>query len=1217
MAKKSAKLKKNNKMDNFNSIRLKIASPEEILRWSYGEIIKPETINYRTQRPEKDGLFSERIFGPTKDYECYCGKYKKVRYKGIKCDKCGVEVTRASVRRERMGHISLAAPVAHIWFLRSVPSRIGLAINVPVSKLEKVVYYAAFIVISVDEEHRKAALEEIDRELKSRRRMEDEIKDELEVAAEQIRQTLKDLRPGMVLSEAEYHSLSRRFGNVFVSMSGAEGVRKVLEDVDIAKEIKAIEKEFEKTEDTNRRQHLSRRLKFFTAMQKSGVRPEWMIMTELPVLPPDLRPMVALDGGRYATSDLNDLYRRVINRNNRLKKLLELNAPDIIVVNEKRMLQEAVDALIDNTARMGRAQLTSRRRPLRSLADMLKGKQGRFRQNLLGKRVDYSGRSVIVVGPKLRYDECGLPKKMALELFKPFVISKILERGLAHNIKNANRLIEFGPAEVWEILEEVIKNRHVLLNRAPTLHRLGIQAFKPNLIEDLTVQIPPLVCSGFNADFDGDQMAVHLPLTEEAQKEADSLMLASKNILKPSSGNLVPGPWNDIVLGLFYLTEEEKDAQGAGKTFGSKDEAKIAYEFGGVGLRAPIKIGKELETTVGRLIFNEAVPDDFGYVNHALTKKALNQFFADVVDKYGFASTNEILDKISQFGFQYATASGITWSMSDLKTPSEKRAILEEAHKKVDTVDEQHQGGLLTDEERRARIIEIWNDAKSRVEKVVSTTLDPNNSVYKIISSGARGSWEQINQMMGMRGLVKNPKGETIDLPITSSYKEGFTPLQYFNSVHGNRKGLVDTALKTAEAGYLTRRMIDVAQDVIIREEDCGTKEGIEMKREDGNEFGHKFSDRIFSRTLLEDVKSGRKTIAKAGEVITMKLAEEIENSDAESVKIRSVLTCKTLYGVCAKCYGLDLGDNQPIKVGEAVGIVAAQSIGEPGTQLTLRTTHSGGVARADITSGLPRVEELFEVRTPKGKAVLAGFDAVADSIEEKGSTRVVRLKALGGKSKKEKTVEYQFPRIILLNVETGQTIEKGTAISEGSLDLKELYTLRGKEAVYRYIIQEVQRIYLSEGAGINNKHIEVIIKQMFGRVKIADSGDSEFVTGEVVDKSKFFETNRELKKAGKIPARAEELLLGITKSALTSEGFLAAASFQETARVLVAAASEGKVDGLRGLKENVIIGRLLPIGTTYRKEFPLEEEALAEEEAPKVSEEISSEPILEKLTED
>jgi len=1210
-------------MENFDAIKLKIASPEQIKRWSYGEVIKPETINYRTQRPEKDGLFSERIFGPTKDYECYCGKYKKVRYKGVKCDKCGVEVTRAAVRRERMGHINLAAPVAHIWFMRSVPSRIGLAINVPVSKLEKVVYYAAFIVVSVDDEARKAAVAEIDRELKSRKKMEGEQKDELETGAEAARQSIKDLRVGMVLSEVEFHNLSRRFGDVFKAMQGAEGIRKVLESVEFDKEIAATERDLTKTDDLNRRQHLSRRLKFFTAMKRSDIRPEWMIMTALPILPPDLRPMVALDGGRYATSDLNDLYRRVINRNNRLKKLLELKAPEIIVVNEKRMLQEAVDALIDNTARMGRAQLTSRRRPLRSLADMLKGKQGRFRQNLLGKRVDYSGRSVIAVGPRLKYDECGLPKKMALELFKPFVIGKILERGLAHNVKNANRLIESGPAEVWEILEEVIQNRFVLLNRAPTLHRLGIQAFKPMLIEDLTIQIPPLVCSGFNADFDGDQMAVHLPLTEEGQKEAGSLMLSSNNILKPASGTPVPGPWNDVVLGSFYLTEEEGDAPGAGKMFSDEVEALLSYESGFTDLRAPIKIGKDFGTTCGRIIFNRALPDDFEYVNYAVTKKVLNQIFSKIIDQYGFARTNDILDAISQLGFQYSTISGITWSSSDLTVPPEKYKILEDSHKEVEKIDDQYQEGLLTYEERRARVIEVWNIAKAQIEKLVSTALDPKNPVHKIVSSGARGSWEQLNQMMGMRGLVKNPQGETIDLPVTSCYKEGFTPLQYFISVHGNRKGLVDTALKTAEAGYLTRRMIDVAQDVIVREDDCRTKEGLEVKREDGGEFGHKFSDRLFSRTPLEDIKEGNTVFVKAGDQINLKVAQAIEASSIKSVKVRSPLTCKTLYGVCTKCYGLDLGTNTPIKIGEAVGIVAAQSIGEPGTQLTLRTTHSGGAARADITSGLPRVEELFEVRTPKGKAILAEFEAVVDSIEEKGNARIVRLKAIGGKAKKDRVVEYQFPRMVLLNVETGQVVEKGYAISEGSLDLKELYALRGKEAVHRYIVQEVQRIYLSEGAGISNKHIEVVIRQMFGRVRITLSGDSDLVIGEIVDKSRFFEKNRILKKAGKEPARAEEMLLGITKAALTSEGFLSAASFQETARVLVTAASEGKIDGLRGLKENVIIGRLLPIGTTYRNEFPVDEreegveekvETSEEHEAKSASEKDSSEEV--KLTE-
>lgn len=1167
------------------------------MKWSYGEVIKPETINYRTQRPEKDGLFSERIFGPTKDFECYCGKYKKVRYKGVKCDKCGVEVTRAAVRRERMGHIALAAPVAHIWFLKNIPSKIGLAINVPISKLEKVVYYAAFIVTSVDDEARKAALLEIDRELKSRKKMEDESTSELETAAEATRQTIKDLRLGMVLAEGEYYNLSRKFGDVFKAMGGAEGIRKVLEQINLEKEIIAIEKELGKTDDATRRQLYARRLKFFTSMKRANIRPEWMIMTVLPILPPDLRPMVALDGGRYATSDLNDLYRRVINRNNRLKKLIELNAPEIITVNEKRMLQEAVDALIDNTARSGRAQMSARRRPLRSLADMLKGKQGRFRQNLLGKRVDYSGRSVIVVGPRLRYDECGLPKKMALELFKPFVIGKILDRGLAHNVKNANRLIESGPAEVWEILEEVIQDKHVLLNRAPTLHRLGIQAFKPILIEDLTIQIPPLVCSGFNADFDGDQMAVHLPLTEEAQYESKTIMLSSNNILKPASGTPVPGPWNDIVLGAYYLTEEESDAKGAGKIFSSENEALLAYDFEEVSLRAPIKIGKDFQTTCGRIIYNRALPEDFEYVNSAIDKKAISSLFSKIIDKYGFEKANEVLHTISQLGFKYATISGISWGVADLQIPAGKKKVIEDSNTKVGEIEDQYLEGLLTYEEKRARAIDVWAAAKKDIEKMVAAALDPKSSVAKIVASGARGTLEQINQMTGMRGLVKNPQGETIDLPITSCYKEGFTPFQYFNSVHGNRKGLVDTALKTAEAGYLTRRLIDVAQDVVVREHDCGTKDGIEVKRSEGGEYGHKLSSRLFSRTLAADVKDGEKIIAKTGEIVTLKLAQEIEDSKVEVVKIRSPLTCKTLYGVCVKCYGYDLGNNNPARLGEAVGIVAAQSIGEPGTQLTLRTTHSGGVARADITSGLPRIEELFETREPKGKAILAEFEGVVDAIDEKEHLTTVRIKSIVS-GKKERQAEYQFPKNILINVKVGQTVERGDSISVGSLDLKELYVYKGKEAVYKYIVAEVQKIYLSEGAPINNKHIEVIIKQMFGRVRVTSSGESDFVVGDVIDKSKFFEINRALRAGHKEPAKAEEMLLGITKSSLTAEGFLSAASFQETARVLVGAASEGKIDGLRGLKENVIIGRLLPIGTTYRNEFASRAEDHKVEEA-------------------
>ncbi len=1193
-------------MENFNtidSIKLQIASPEKIQEWSYGEVTKAETINYRTQRPEKDGLFSERIFGPSKDYECYCGKYKKVRYKGLVCDKCGVEVTKSSVRRERMGHITLATPIAHIWFLRSLPSRIGLALNVQFSKLEKVIYYAAYIVVSVDEEARRSALSEIDRELKSRKKLEDDMGDELETAAETTRQMIKDLRPGMVLTETEYHSLARRFGDVFKAMRGAEGIRKVLESVDLDREIAATEKELEKTDDANKRQNYARRLKFFTAMKRNGLRPEWMIMTHLPILPPDLRPMVALDGGRYATSDLNDLYRRVINRNNRLKRLLELKAPDIIVVNEKRMLQEAVDALIDNTARAGRAQATARKRSLKSLADMLKGKNGRFRQNLLGKRVDYSGRSVIVVGPRLPYDECGLPKRMALELFKPFVIAKIIERGLAHNVKNANRMIELAPAEVWEILEEVIENKYVLLNRAPTLHRLGIQAFKPNLIEDLTVQIPPLVCSGFNADFDGDQMAVHLPLTEAAQKEAETIMLSSNNLLKPASGSPVPGPWNDIVLGSYYLTELNPEGVGAGKIFSSEKEALLAYEFGETDIQAPIKIGKNKETSCGRIIFNEVLPEGFPEVEVAVNKKVLSNLFSDIINRYGFQIANEALHKISQLGFEYSTKSGVTWSISDLSVPEAKKGIVAEAKKKTEAVEDQYQDGLLTYEEKRARVIDIWTDAGKEVEKAVSASFDKTNPIGKIISSGARGSIVQLNQMIGMRGLVKNSRNETIDLPIVSCYKEGFTPLQYFNSVHGNRKGLVDTALKTAEAGYLTRRMIDVGQDVVVKEEDCGTKEGMEIRRADGGEYGHKFADRLYGRTALKNIASNDRIIVKANEIISAEEASEIEKAtDIQSAWIRSPLNCKTLYGVCTKCYGLDLGENAPIQIGEAVGIVAAQSIGEPGTQLTLRTTHSGGVARADITSGLPRVEELFEVRSPKGKAILCEFEeAIVETIEERGSSKVVKLKSIG-KTKKDKIAEYAFPKNLLLGVQAGDVITKGRAISEGSYDLKELFALKGKDAVSRYIIQEVQRIYLSEGAPISNKHIEVIIRQMFGKVRVTLPGESELVIGEVLDKSRFVEVVRDMKEKGLELPRAEEMLLGITKASLATEGFLSAASFQETARVLVAAASEGKVDLLRGLKENVIIGRLLPIGNTLRKQMEEpQEDQMAETETVEV----------------
>ena len=1161
-----------NNETNFDAIKISVASPENILAWSYGEVTKPETINYRTQRPEKDGLFSERIFGPTKDWECYCGKYKKVRYKGVVCDKCGVEVTRSIVRRERMGHIKLATPVVHPWFLRSVPSKISLALDETLAKLERVTYYAAHIVTSVDDARRKEALDEVKKELKRRKEETSEKADEVEEAAERATNLLKGLRIGLVLDDYDFELL-KRFSHVFSVSSGGEGIRQALNALDLKKETAAIEKEVNTAKDGLRKRKLLRRLKFFRMMEANNTRPEWMVMTVLPILPPDLRPMVALDGGRYATSDLNDLYRRVINRNNRLKKLLELRAPDVIVVNEKRMLQEAVDALIDSSIH-GNAKATGAgRRQLRSLADMLRGKQGRFRQNLLGKRVDYSGRSVIVVGPSLGLDQCGLPKKMALEIFKPFVISGIMQRGLAHNIKTANRLIEQGDPEVWEILEEVIRDRKVLLNRAPTLHRLSVQAFKPILTEGLAIQIHPMVCTAFNADFDGDQMAVHLPLSSEAQAECENIMLSSMNLLKPASGDAVVSPTQDMILGSYYLTRVFPGAKGAGKVFADEEEAEIAYENGVIDLHAPIKIGN-LETTCGRAIFNRAMPEGVEYINDTMTKSALQKLTSRLIYSYDAETMKRVLDKIKSMGFAYATSSGISWGMDDLVVPQEKKSLLENADKKAGLIEEQYQAGLLTNEERRSRIIELWANAVLDIRKIVPKSLKEDSSVYMIIDSGARGSWQQPTQMMGMKGLVVNPKGEEIELPIRTSLKEGHNGLTYFITTHGSRKGLADTALKTAEAGYLTRRLVDVAQDVVVRENDCRTKEGVVINRDEGMDFGHKFSDRLFSRTALEDIKVGRKTVVKSGETIDHEAAREIEASDLQEVKVRSPITCKTLYGVCGKCYGLDLGENEPVKIGEAVGIIAAQSIGEPGTQLTLNTKHAGGAAGKDITTGLPRVEELFEVHTPKGKAVLAPAGGSINDVEEKGMNKVIHFVPHKGKP-----AQFTVTRRTSILFKEGEIVEAGDPLTEGSIDLKELMELKGKEAVYRYLIREVQRIYVSEGNSINNKHIEVIVRQMFGRVKVVVSGDTDFVPGDVVDKSRFREVNKDMKALDREPAKAEEILLGTTKSALAADGWLSAASFQETARVLTNAAIESRVDQLRGLKENVIIGRLLPIG--------------------------------------
>ncbi len=1178
---------------DLKSIKLKVASPEEILSWSHGEVIKPETINYRTQRPEKDGLFSERIFGPTKDFECYCGKYRRVRYKGLVCDRCGVEVTHSSVRRERMGHIKLAAPVTHIWYLKVVPSRISLFLDIPVQKLEKVVYYAAYVVTNVNEEARKRVLKELDEEYKTKKK---EIGDEkakikeLDSRMHEIKTLLTSLKENQILGESEYFSLSRRFGDVFEASSGAESVKKLLEKIDLKKLYELTQKELEEVADETKKRKLLHRLRLCSSFIKNKMRPEWMVLDVLPVLPPELRPMVPLDGGRYATSDLNDLYRRVINRNNRLKKLIELRAPEIIVKNEKRMLQEAVDALIDNSSRgAGAVQLSSQKRPLRSLADVLKGKQGRFRQNLLGKRVDYSGRSVIVVGPELQLNQCGLPKKMALELFKPFVISRIIQDGLAHTIKNATRLIEQAPAEVWAILEEVIQDKKVLLNRAPTLHRLGIQAFRPILIEELAIKIPPMVCSAFNADFDGDQMAVHVPLSEEAQNEAEELMLSSRNILKPADGNPIAVPTQDIVLGAYFLTKIIDDAKGAGKAYSSIDEAMLAHAWEFVDVNAPIKIKLEnqkelVETSIGRLIFNQVLPDEIGFVNDVMNKKNLQKLVARIISEFGTNNTWKILDAIKTLGFRYSTISGISFSMGDLVLPKEKKEIVAEAEKEIATIEQQFEEGLLTDAERRQKVILVWEKTKENIAKFVPGALKTTgkfNSALDIIESGARGSWTQAVQILGMKGLVQNPRGETIEIPVKSSYKEGMSVLEFFIDTHSARKGLTDTALKTASAGYLTRRLVDVAQDIIIREDDCHTTEGIEVYRADGDEYGYQFATRIYSRTAAEDVKAGNKILARAGELIDKESAEAIgKEPKIDMIKVRSPLRCKTLYGVCSKCYGLDLGRGNLIKTGEAVGVVAAQSIGEPGTQLTLRTFHQGGIAGVDITHGLPRVEEIFETRTPKGKAILAEDDGVIEDIEEKDNLKIIKLKVQ--KNKKAKIIEYIISRSIRIFVKINDKVSKGDQLCEGSLDLYELFEYRGKEAVERYAINEIQKIYVPEGNTINDKHIEIIVRQMFSRVIVKDAGDTEFVVGEVLEKSKFLEVNRRIKSQGKRPAKAKQLLVGITRASLSTESFLSSASFQETNRVLVSAATEGKEDQLRGLKENVIIGKLIPAGTGY-----------------------------------
>ena len=1173
-------------MNTFDSIKLKIASPDDIVKNSHGEVTKPETINYRTQKPEKDGLFDERIFGPVKDWECYCGKYRRIRYKGVICDKCGVEVTRAVVRRERMGHIKLAVPVAHIWFLRSIPSKIGLMLDVPSNALERVIYFAAYIVISIDEKAREEALQEISKEYKTKLKAQSsKLKadaEALDKARDKAKEELKNLRKYQILGESEFHDLSLKYGNIFEAGIGSETVKKLLEEINLAELVAKLSEE-EKTAPMSTRKKVLKRLKLTRSFLKAGMRPEWMFLSILPVLPPDLRPMVPLDGGRFATSDLNDLYRRVINRNNRLKKLLEFSAPEVIVRNEKRMLQEAVDALIDNSARRAQNQaaaLASQKRPLRSLADMLKGKQGRFRQNLLGKRVDYSGRSVIVVGPNLKLDECGLPKQMALELFKPFVINKIIERELAHNIKGANRLIEEGINEVWAILEEVTKNKYVLLNRAPTLHRLGIQAFKPVLVEGLAIQIHPMVCAAFNADFDGDQMAVHLPLSEEAQKEAREIMLSTKNLLKPATGESIVVPTQDSVLGVYYLSKIKDDLKGNGKIFGSGEEAILAYQFSEIDLQAKIKVrinNKIVETSVGRVILNSTLPEDFEFVNQELKSKDIKVLVGRIFMERGISETAKILDGIKKIGFEYATKSGISWGMDDLKVPREKPQIIEEAKKQIDEVEKYYERGLSTTEEKRDRVIEIWKDAIDKIEQRVQASLDPNGSIFTIVNSRARGSWKQITQMVGLKGLVQNPAGDIIDLPIISSFKEGFNVLEYFISTHGARKGSADTALRTASAGYLTRRLVDVSQDVLVTEVDCGESEGFLMKREDGDEFGVNLGARVFGRTASKDIKS----IVKAGGIIERSIGELIDKEKIMEVAVRSPITCKTKFGICQKCYGYNLGTNQSIEIGSAVGIIAAQAIGEPGTQLTMRTFHTGGVASvADITEGLPRVQEVFEARIPKSKAAISEVDGKIIDIVDNGKQKIVKVQT----EKDKEIIEYSASGDNTLWVKKGDLVVKGQQLSEGNLDLKELFSVSGTRATASYILNEVQKVYATNGSDINAKHIEVIIRQMFERIRIKEAGDTNFTPGDIIEKVTFAEENNRVKKIDGKAATAVQLLMGITKVALTSESWLSAASFQETAKVLINAAVEGKSDKLLGLKENVILGRLIPAGTGYKK---------------------------------
>ncbi|MFZ4631993.1 MAG: DNA-directed RNA polymerase subunit beta' [Patescibacteria group bacterium] len=1293
------------KTSDFDAIRLKLASPEDILNWSHGEITRPETINYRTQKPEKDGLFCEKIFGPTKDWECACGKYKKIRYKGIVCDKCGVEVTRSVVRRERLGHITLQVPATHIWFLRGLSSKIGLLLNLGIQSLEKVIYYASFIITDIDESLKEATIEQVKAEYKSKVKSIDnefnnqikkikeekgdnsemETKDAIKAKAERMerldedfgttQKELKELKQLLILSEQQYQNLSLKFGHIFEASIGAEAIRKLLEKIDLQASITNLEEKLTDAVDS-KKEKLVKRLKLLKSFRNNDIRPEWMIMTVLPVVPPDLRPMVALDGGRFAASDLNDLYRRVINRNNRLKQLMDLNAPEVICRNEKRMLQEAVDALIDNSARHTKTVTasTGQKRQLKSLADTLKGKQGRFRQNLLGKRVDYSGRSVIVVNPRLNLDQCGLPKIMALELFKPFIISQLIKREIVHNVRSASRYIEAGHDEVWDILEEIVKGAFVLLNRAPTLHRLGIQAFRPILIEGKAIQIHPLVCTAFNADFDGDQMAVHVPLTKEARHEAETLMLSTHNLLKPATGDPIVAPAQDIVWGTYYITSTDKNYETKKvedmKYFWNEDEANLAYESNFIDLHEAISVrynGAMLKTTAGRLIFNSLLPEKLKYINDVIGKGKLKDLIRECLRIYGEDETVKFIDSLKNRAFAFITKSGLSWGFGDLPSLPEKDKLIDLANEKVDLIQEQFEEGLLTESERYAKVIEEWTNTKDKIADICKKGLMDILPVFSMIDSGARGSWAQPVQILGMKGLVTSPSGAIIELPVKGNFKQGFGVLEYFISTHGVRKGLSDTALRTANAGYLTRRLVDVSQDVIIAEDDCGDEVGMDLNREEIEKGGDDFFRRLTGRYVAKDIKDTKgKVILEAGEILNEDNVKMLKTKDFSDACVRSVLSCKMHKGICAKCYGWDLAYNKPVKMGSTVGIIAAQSIGEPGTQLTMRTFHTGGVAgQDDITQGLPRVEEIFEARSPKRKALISdvagrvkiefaqkiikdqdgkeisvnnpqakilsifytGKDHDKYYFSEKlnevklssGATakdkkklevkviakdgdevsknaelfsvsgEVVRAKTAGKVTLSDKYIsiakevekfkEFSILKGTMLMVKDGEIIERGTQLTEGSLDLRELYKLKGQLETQKYIIKEIQYVYSSQGQPLNDKHIEIIARQMFSRYLVKEAGDAALLPGETIEDEVLAQANKGLKN----PAKADRLLLGITKASLTTDSFLSAASFQETSRVLIDAAVNGKIDYLEGLKENVIIGCLIPSGTGYK----------------------------------